>query len=224
MLDCDVFIYQPVVNHPGYNSSELVKALPSRAKAVSFPYLFFLGYFPDVHKHAAANLATVSKQHPFGAFPYQHLCLDRLAAVGGSFKEVAARVRADDLLDEDYTEQRAEWSLSELKRREATLDVKASAFIEENFKTVRLFETCDHPAPVLLQRTLDQVCDLAGLPRCPLVIEENDLDIIYPGVKRALGLTFPTVKLRYGSPATKTVGFDNYLRAYFDMLYPGAVT
>src|SRR5579872_6484768 len=67
----DVLLYQPLVGHGIYDTSEVLSKLKPGAVTVSLPYVFFGGYFPDYYEEPL-NEKTKGPGAPYGLWAYAH--------------------------------------------------------------------------------------------------------------------------------------------------------
>jgi hypothetical protein len=182
LRDFDAVVYSPVRNKDQWNTAHLVdrcKAL--RIETVSFPWLQWNGYFPDVME--------LSGQAPH-IWSYRRFV--ELAAQGWTDAQLLADARSREAFNPlPYRD----WSFSTLEEHEAEVDLPISGFIRDNFQARRLLWTPNHPTLALYRFVMAGIAERLGLKLKPGVkFDEPHKDslIILPGVAEALGLQFPT--------------------------------
>lgn len=177
----DAVVYSPIRNKDEWNTDHLVQRCRDQGIAtISFPWLQWNGYFPDVMK---------VEGHPPHIWGYRRLA--DFAAEGWSAERLLAEARS---LEAFNPLPYADWSFSALREHEADTDIAISGFIEASFRAQRLFWTPDHPTLPLYRFVMTAIADRLGLalkPSATFNEPHRDSLPILPGVAAALGLTFP---------------------------------
>ncbi|WP_445355008.1 WcbI family polysaccharide biosynthesis putative acetyltransferase [Microbulbifer sp. EKSA008] len=138
----DLFIHQPVAttnNRPKELSSDhLLKKLKSNALRISFPSIYFDGYFP----HLQAFKGLVSELNLVHDYFIAYLF-----AKGYSEKHTFEAINDSNLYTPNTSKQLVSNSLNNLTAREASedLDIRISRYIEKNYRKQKLFNQFNHP-------------------------------------------------------------------------------
>jgi hypothetical protein len=138
----DLFLYQPVASKEhrleSATSKYMLKQLKDSAQALSFPSIYFDGYFP--------HLATLGGYH--SVLNQVHDYFIAYCFVKGMTAENCVElISSRQLYDKSTSRKLLKNTLSSLKWRERfnRIDLKVSGFIEKNYKTKRLFNQFNHP-------------------------------------------------------------------------------
>ncbi|RYI00456.1 MAG: hypothetical protein EON48_17680 [Acetobacteraceae bacterium] len=174
----DAVAYSPIRNKGDWNTSILqARCDELGVKTVSFPWLQWNGYFPDVGDAPAPHRWT-----------YQRLaCLAGNGATLDELRQVALDPDGFDALN--YLE----YAFRALSEHESGLDFQIGEFIRRNFRDRRLFWTPDHPTLALYTYVQKQIAQRLGIWINAFARHEephSDALIILPGVKRSLALKF----------------------------------
>ena len=166
---CALVVYQPIgAKHGKFATTEAGAwaLLPQKAKRVGFAYLYDECCFPlymtrgaVCARGAAAVRAAVARR----ARAHDETLVEAARAT----RQLLARGVADgdDLFD---VQSRTADSLENLRRREATLDVRVADVIEKGgHPSSPLFLTQNHPATALLVACADRVLRVLGFSALP---------------------------------------------------------
>lgn len=138
----DIFIYQHITSdkYEWRKSEKIIQTLNSDTKAISIPSLYFDAYFDS----------TISIDHPpMNSFiPYHNKLILDCYIKGLTINETLDKFINNTNVD--VSKDRFKESLASLQRREETVDIKISDYIEKNFLNSRLFWTVNHPTNELL--------------------------------------------------------------------------
>jgi hypothetical protein len=148
----DLFIYQPTsVAARGelFASARILKLLPSQARTLTFSYLHFELYNPYSLYSAAAL--------PEFAGTYVDYAIGALVANGTPSDEIRAKWDEGPKF-EPYVDVCLERNLAELRDREdrtlpgdKSIQLRFADYVEKNFRSVRLFNSMNHPSAVLVE-------------------------------------------------------------------------
>lgn len=191
LRDYDAVAYSPVRNKGEWNTSFLqARCVELGIKAVSFPWLQWNGYFPDV---TDANVAPHT-------WTYQKLAhMARNGAGIGELRDVALDPNGLDPVN--Y----AEYAFKILQENEGDLDFQIGEHVRRHFRDVRLFWTPNHPTLALYTYVLSQIARRLGLWINVFAKHQephSDALTILPGVAKSLGLKFQGDGYRLeGTPA-----------------------
>lgn len=211
---CALLLHQHLGEHWGDLASEALKArLPSSARVLCFPNMFFKGYWPFWSGREG--------------FDFRDSMLDALIERGlpkadvirlALSRNLPAMFGAQDILAETFAREQA---------KQALCDVPYLDVIRGDFRTERLFNTVNHPRTRLMLHGADAVLDLLGLPplpeefrsRCPELFAEFELPI-NPRVAECYGLDFARDNALYNVYGTR-MGYVEYAALYVDCKLAG---
>lgn len=153
----DLFLYQPISltsNRPEELTSDfLVKQLKRDAVSLSFPSLYFDGYFP----HLGTFKGHTSVLNLVHDYIIAYSCL-----IGLSENETIQLIQSDDLYSTEVSLQLLERSLKDLKERESRfkIDIRVSDYIESNYKYIKLFNHFSHPTKSIFKYISQKILDI----------------------------------------------------------------
>lgn len=186
----DIYVYQPISSERFHYNIDFLKKnlLKKDCVLISFPVLYFTGYWPDF----SSRKAGLSNK----MLPYVHNKLEDLSHKYGrdNPEEIIKAARDPCLFSKEECIKNMEDTLAELRRREETIDIKSSDFIEQNYFKERLFHTVNHPSNKLLLFVTNKILERMGLNPIQEVGMAEYLAghqmLIYPSVMNHLGLQF----------------------------------
>lgn len=217
-----LFIYQPVDSKHGNQSSEyILQKLPSDCITISFPYIYFKGYWLESTKNPVNKR---SKEFPFGKFPYGDANIIDMTTKGYSKNQIIEELHNPDFYDESTLVENVDSTLEELRKREKETDVKIADFIEANYKDIHLFYSPNHPANIIGFHIANQILQLIGMSS---LLHPNKSEKfsgyqvpIYPSVINKLGLSFVQQNHKYNLKfAEERLNFGKYIEEYL-LQYP----
>lgn len=212
-----LLIYQPIDSKYETRSSSYLKSkVASDCICISFPYVYFQGYWPENTKNPV-NKKT--KQFPFGKFPYGDSNIIEMIAKDYDAALILAEIEREDFYSAEQIDHNFRQTLSELIKRETETDLKISKFIKDNYKYYRLFHAPNHPANAIGFNLANQILEkLEMSPISQIYPQEKFADYqlpIYPSVSKILDLKFPNVKDEYTVTfANNKLEFQDYVKAY----------
>lgn len=153
--DCDVLIYQALSSAHGQLSDENIKKTISQdCISISFPYIFNSGISSLCH---APMAGTKSHGHVFG----EEIIINQIES-GKSKERIIHDYKIGDI---DFNVlSRFNESISQMKQRELSTDIKLTEFILQNYKNEKLFLTHNHPANILFYEMIRQIYAILALP------------------------------------------------------------
>lgn len=222
----DLFIFQPIIGHGNADTAYIKQnLLNEKCHCISFPYIYFSGYFPD-YTEDLNNLRTFSEQFPFGIFSYGHKKIIEFIKLGYSPNQIIEKSFQHDLFSEDFINENLKKTLSILEEKESAADIKIAGFIRKYFKKKRLFHTVNHPTNIILKRLVKEILLRMNLNISDVdknvffrkeVLATQTTDIIYPSVAIALGLEFD---ISTAICFSNKIAFAEYINDYIKYLYP----
>lgn len=194
LQQCDVLLYQPHVGADGGWRTSDQWLEQTTAKAFSFQSLYFSAYNPEL----TYLRDKINRHLNEGFVDYHDKRIVKLFLAGYSNKEITSSYQeiqpflAD--VESFYQETLAEMKTRELEQR---LNIKVSSFVEQNFRTTRLFYTYNHPANAVLYEVIRQLLLLLGqdelvVPKIKQELLRFDVFPIADKVREGLCLTFNT--------------------------------
>lgn len=190
--ETDLFIYQPIAKSPNrpmeLTSNFLLGQIKEGGKTISFPSIYFDGYFP----HLQTLKGTVSVLNLVHDYFIVYAC-----AIGLSEKKCISLINRDDLYPETLSRQLAEQSLQKLKDREIAegIDIAVSDFIAENYIRNKLFNQFNHPKREVFKYIAEGILAKTGMTDCYINITgDSHLDMIMTPVYRS---TYKNLRLEF---------------------------
>jgi hypothetical protein len=191
--DCDVFIYQPL-EMSGYEVSYILNnILKKDCKIISFPYIYFSGYWPDYFEEPFNKRTIKLPERPYGEYPYGFRILNSIINFDYNLSFDKIMIDYEQKLKHEEIDLKKTTSLKILKEKEIrnNIDIRFADFIEENYKKVKLFDTVNHPSNILLERLFNQICEKINIKAefIPKILD-NHCTPIHPKVQKYLNLEF----------------------------------
>ena len=142
----DLFIYQPIhAKHGIYSSDKVLSLLSEKCKCISFPYIYNDALWPIFEKKGryvgGNSVICLMKENK------------SLKYIIDTFMKLE--------IDFDFT-GRFSYSNSILKKKEQVTTVKVADFIKQNFRSRRLFLTCNHPTSYVFAYCVNQILARLG--------------------------------------------------------------
>lgn len=192
----DVIIYQMVNNNKfpkEVNTNYVLSLVKESCKKISFPSLYFDGYFPHLST-MDGKLGPLSLVHDyFIASAY---------VLGLSESQTKSMILSDDLYDKDFSQQHALVSIENLSEREKVLDIKISDYLSLHFRERLLFNQFNHPKREVLAYVCNQLLQRLDVTQKVDSQGTGYLDGIstpvYPSTVKALELQFEREELYEG--------------------------
>lgn len=184
--EADVLIYQPVAESPRrpqeMTSRHLLGQIKESCQALSFPPIYFDGYFP----HLQTLNGIVSVLNLVHDYFIVYAC-----SVGLSEEQCYSLINREDLYSKQLSRQLADKSLHRLRERESNegIDIPVSDFIAKNYKQQKLFNQFNHPKRELIKYISGNILSKIGIEDRRLDTEGNShLDMIMTPVYRSTHL------------------------------------
>lgn len=212
-----LLIYQPIDNKYETRSSDYIKnKVSSDCICISFPYIYFQGYWPENTKNP---INEKNQQYPFGKFPYGDSNIIEMIAKDYNETKILAELEREDFYQTNYIFKNFQQTLSELIKRETETDLKISKFIKDNYRYTYLFHSPNHPANIIGLNLANQILEkLEIAPISSIYLQEKFADYqlpIYPSVIKILDLKFTQQETRYTVTFTDAkINFKNYMKEY----------
>ncbi|XPV76772.1 MAG: WcbI family polysaccharide biosynthesis putative acetyltransferase [Desulfovibrio sp.] len=209
LKNCDLFLYQYLGEEWNELSSEYVLSqLPAGAKALCIPNYFYNGYWPLWDNTPGFN--------------YRDIYLDELLDSSLSNEEIMILyMRGRIPARHDFT-KRITASLIHEQKKESHTPIKYLTQYEKYAGSIQLFNTVNHPAPVLMAFLVRSILDIFGFPHPPDVPLLKAVDFapefehpIHPTVAKTFNLSFAPPEREYhvyGTPMT----FARYIGHYIE--------
>ncbi|WP_444932151.1 WcbI family polysaccharide biosynthesis putative acetyltransferase [Microbulbifer sp. SSSA002] len=189
----DLFIHQPVAaagNRPEELSSDhLLKKLKPNALSVSFPSIYFDGYFPHL-KSFKGLVSELNLVHDY--------FIAYLFSKGYSEKHTFEIINDGNLYTPDNSNKLASDSLENLTVREVSkgLDIRISEYVEENFRKQKLFNQFNHPRRPVFKYVAEGILNKIEMqdtciPEVGVATLDRIITPIYQSTYNNLKLEFP---------------------------------
>ncbi|EHR0552771.1 TPA: hypothetical protein NKA12_001429 [Vibrio parahaemolyticus] len=160
MLDAistvDVLVHQPISDSFGFFSIDALKCRFPHIKFISFPNIYFSGYFSSLMYLRKPKGGTLP-----GVVGDYH---DKRVIEGYLKGSSVSEIMNDMKCPLEYSNGLVLRSITQLKDRESSLDIKISKYIEDNYLKRQLFYSFNHPCNELLELVAREVCRLIGEP------------------------------------------------------------
>ncbi len=192
----DLLIYQEVGNNfkngSEFSSSHVLSFLKRNCQKICIPSIFFNAYFPDFHEIIIKNRGPLitplmGAYHDLNIlFAYVH------GFKSGDFVKI---YNNKNFYDKTYCQKLFNDALKSLQEREINnqVDICISDFICENYQKKKLFNSQNHPKPVLIQYVIDNILLKLGL-NFRIQVKKGKLDIlespVHPSIYHNLNLKF----------------------------------
>lgn len=215
--EADLLIYQPVSEAPKrpreMTSDYLLGLAKEDCEAISFPSIYFDGYFP----HLQTLNGTVSVLNLVHDYFIVYAC-----AVGLSKEQCYSLINREDLYPEKLSRQLVDKSLQQLRDRESKegIDIPVSDFIEANYKRKKLFNQFNHPKRDLFKYISESILSKIGIEDHTVNTDgDSHLDMIMTPVYRS---THKNLRLEFEEDFETYGGRNNLVlkqKVVIDKLY-----
>ena len=180
---CSLFLYQYLDSKwDGLASEALLAKLPETARALCVPNMFFKGYWP-----------LWSGQEGFN---YRCAHLDEIIELGLPPEETALFFLHQEAAEKYDLLEMVAASIRQEREREAHTPVKYVDLLAANYRETRLFNTVNHPGPLLMDHAASEVLRLLGF------------DAPDPALFQGLGDPFPEFEQPINPKVASFFGWD----------------
>jgi len=157
---CSLFLYQFLgPEWDGLASESLLAKLPKSARSLCIPNMFFKGYWPTWYNRAGFN--------------YRCSHLDEVIDLGLPSEETVMLFLRQDPGERYDLDGLLAKSLRQERDRETHTPVKYVDLLEANYGKMRLFNTVNHPGPLLMDHAAAGVLNQLGFPTpAPVLLED----------------------------------------------------
>lgn len=216
----DLLLYQSVSpsfkNGPEFASDNIIKYLKSTCKKILIPSLFFNPYFPDFHEVSI---------NEYGLLTTNFLCnyqdLNILYGFVNNIPEAKLyKIYSNiNFYEKQFCQDTLSNAFLSLRERETSnnVDIIISDFIEQNFKKFKLFNSQNHPKPILIQYVIDKIIHLLDL-NISITATKTVLDgleyHIHPSIYKNLELTFDN-KIEFITLAGSINNYKRIIELYY---------
>ena len=210
-------------NEPAYR--DLLARIPSAVPRISLPYPVFLPLWPfhcadprNERVNGRLSRHTLTPIH----YPYGDASVLSWLRQGRPKDEVIRRCLAFDWAAETDLDGLLIKMINIQRATEAGTDVKIMDYVEEFFRSRRLFLTMNHFGNDLAIYVVDQILEMLGLHRLPAYVYTSVDQLltpevpIHPGIIDHFGLTFVRKDHRYRIDPFRTLTFEEYLSHYVE--------
>ena len=190
--EVDLFIYQPIKSTPRrpetLTSLYLLNQLSRTAVSVSFPSIYFDGYFP----HLQSLNGWVAKLNLVHDYFIAYLSSKKFLV-----SDICSILQNDNLYPKELSISLFNRAVNELENREINenIDIHVSSFIKENHKTSKLFNQFNHPKRKVIRFVAESILSKIDIDNF-LISEEgpSHLDEIVTPIYRS---TFKNLELNF---------------------------
>jgi hypothetical protein len=160
---CDLLIHQPTADRGDLapSTGAMRAALRPGALSVSFPYLYFNGFWPF---HERSGNADTGKCFPRERHYYADSMLDRLARTELPVQRVVKIYLGLDFTGDYDVRAGCRASLRYQEEKEQSLDVVSHDLVAALWRKKRLFLTVRHPTNLLYYLVANRILEKIGLP------------------------------------------------------------
>lgn len=188
----DLFIYQPIAIAPQrpveLTSTFLLEQVRRGTKIISFPPIYFDGYFP----HLQTLKGYVSALRLVHDYFIAYSC-----SIGLTIAQTIKLIQNENLYPEGVSMSLVERSLKNLSDREIAfnIDIKLSKFISDNYKHEKLFNQFNHPKRAVFKYLAERILERIGIEN-PYINEKRAsyLDDIMTPIYKS---TYKNLKLEF---------------------------
>ena len=195
----DLFIYQPVSATPSrpqeLTSSFLLRKVKPGTKVLSFPSLYFDGYFPHLQT-LKGYVAVLRLVHDY--------FIAYACSIGLNVEDTVSLIQKEGLYKKEMSISFVENSLKKLEDRESEFDtdIKVSSFIREHYRSEKLFNQFNHPKRAVFKYVAEGILEKIGIKNIHIAQKGvSHLDAIMTPIYKS---TYRNLKLQFDED------FENY--------------
>ena len=220
------FLYQTEYNI--FNTIDKIKNDLNRdCISLSFPNLFFSGYFPQLTSNSN-NVLLKSAYNEKGIVPFGDIIIQNMIEDGLTDDEIFESAMDLNLYDTAFVHHVLSESISKMYNDEDGSNIKIADYVRNNYKEECLFNSPDSPSNTLLLELCKKIITTLGHSdkyETRAYEEDNNFEmIIYPSVKTHLGLKFTKDKYHLCKNYDPVpIGKIGYIRQYRLFCYPETI-
>lgn len=229
---CDLFIHQAIRKNNGYGenyaSENVINHLNKECKIISIPNLHRMrSLYPQWYD----SIAII--QGGINMFPFRDKYIDELYHNGRAADDIVSKIMDPDFLDPFMVKDMWNCFMDKVITREKEWDVKVSRFIEDNYRTRKLFYDQNHPTNIIIGFIVEKILELLGLCLSYKNFENlQSLDSfeipVYASVKKVLELQWNQEFFRERSMRSlfnRQMDLTEYVRQYisWNLLWENSV-
>lgn len=183
----DLFIYQPIsatANRPvELSSNYLIKQVKPGAITISFPSLYFDGYFPHLQELKGCKSVLNAVHDYFILYSF---------SIGLTIEQTIKLIQKEDLYPENVSIDLCQKSLNNLSMRESqfAVDIVVSEYIRNNYRIIKLFNQFNHPTRAVFKYLSEIILEMIGL---------NEPNINEAGISHLNRITTPIYRSTYNN-------------------------
>ena len=197
LKNCDVYIHQDVrrENPIGEKFSDEYtrKRISNKCKEIVVPNLVGMGKLYFQQAYYMEDDKNKEAGSMFGVFPQGDKALDELYKEIGDVTETIEKWNSTSFFTPEEILNTANEVIKKYKKREENWDVRIVDYIEENYKTRRMFYDLYHPSNEVYEVIVRGILSELGIEDRGIAFDksQNEYELpIYPEVAETLGLTF----------------------------------
>jgi len=186
LRDTDVFIYQPLDDRYGKNSTNYLKSLlKSTCITISIPYVYNFSLWPLVPALNGDVTDEWCNRDGYNSVTKNIEIIDDLIKSGLSLNEILLKYD-NNQIDFNYDE-RHDKTMKILKEKDKYTDIKVHDYIKENISKKRLFLYASHPTSYVFIHMTNQILNILGLEN---IGDEYPIDFV--DLKSPIPIAFST--------------------------------
>ena len=220
LKEAKLFIYQPLDRKYKECSTEyILSRLPPDCLSISFPRLYFPGYWPQ---HSLNPYKKIQQESFPERFPYGDGNLNEMLKQKLPYSKILNELSRKDFYEKEILFSSLNNTIEESKKREQLTDIKIADYIQDNYQTQQLFHTINHPTDLIGFEVANQILRILNMPLIPEDKKPLRKEVlggtqvpIYPSVIEQLNLKFVSINSLYKSKGLgKMVTFSEYTEEY----------
>lgn len=210
--DCNVLIYHDISK---YNFAELIRLMPDDSIAIKIPYITSTIYWPS---HDYYNPIWLAKRGSTALIPWPCLLLNELICQHKDKQKALDAYMTLDIPSVIPVDARFLGQVDYLRKAEDGSIFHIADFVEQQFKTTRLFHLVNHPSmPVFLEvaNSILRHFQMQELPSYNVDPFSNHQTPVHPSIIKHYELEWCNTETKH-LMLDKTFTFEEYAAFYID--------
>lgn len=191
LVNADVFIYQPLSDKYGRNSTEYIKTLlKNTCKTIAIPYVYNNSLWCFIPTLRGDTTDDWENRNGYDFIIKYSEIIDDLYAKGLNLNNILS-LYDNNNIDFRY-EERYISTMKNLFEKEQITDIKVHDFIVENIENKRLFLFCSHPTSPIYVHMTNQILNILGIQNI-----ENNFSDDFASTGANIPIAHPTSAVNY---------------------------